>query len=634
MRAGLATVLALVAATAGSGSGCHKSHALAELVDKQGPVDRQDGDKPWGAVDVGAKFSLGDAAHTHDGSARLEITGGPMLDMEPDTTLRFGKGDSNRISVEAGAIDLTTEGSFSLDVGDVQVHDNTKVRVVANGAGRDELALTGGAVTVTTIDGRVVELKDGSQLELTAGASTVTAVVDAGVKEPDAAIAVGSGSGSGSGSDAGSDAVAIEATGRVEVQAPGDKTWKPLAKDVRTVAPGAGVRVVGGGSAKLVWRALTLQLAGGARAKVGDDGSLAVETGTADASVPTNASATVGVPGGGVALTGDAKNSALARLDVTAHDTKVVSRGGKVDVKGKGGTELALSPGESAALMHAGDRIQPIEAIPKQADFRVPAGETFTVHDPRPPTAVQFQFGGKCSDGGTIELDRDARFRTAQLSTGADAANLSVAPGGWSYRLRCTQGGVPGATVASGRVVVTRDDGHRPLPPRQPPDSIDADGRSWRISYQSLIPDLQIHYKGPEGGALRMHLAQGGKDQTFDGKDVVTVPGSQLHEGTYTYWFDRDGTRAGQVSTLKIEFDQTAPQVYIEAPPNGQAFAAQVEVKGAVLPGWSAAVDGVDLPLDRQRRFSASVQAPSTLALAIRLSHPQRGVHYYLRRSK
>jgi hypothetical protein len=650
----LALALACAAAAIGVG-GCHKSSALAELVDKQGPVDREEGDKPWSAVDVGAKFSLGDAARTEDGGARLEITNGPMLAMEPRTTLRFGKGDSNRISVEAGAIvvrvavpggdDLTNASNVALDVGDVQVKDGATVRVVATGAGKDEISLAAGAATVTMLDGHVVELSGQGPLELTAGSSVVTAAVDAGVKEPDAGAVAAVDAGSGSaGSDAGSDAVAIEITGRVEVQAPGDKAWKPLAKDVHALAPGAAVRVAGGGTAKLTSRSLVLQLAGGARAKVAADASLAVETGTADASVPLNSSATVGVPGGGVALTGDARSVANARLEVTGHDTKVVSRGGAVKVKGQGGTELALSPGESAALMHAGDRIQPIEAIPKLADFKIAAGETFTVHDPRPPTAIQFQFAGQCKDGGTIELDHDGRFRTAQLSTGTDAANLAVAPGSWAYRLRCTQGGVPGATVASGRVAVMRDDGHRPLPPRQPPNPVDADGRNWRISYQSLIPDIQVHYTGPDGGSLRLHLAQSGKDQTFDGKAVVasgagrgmivTVPGTSLHEGTYTYWFDRDGTRDDKVSTLKIEFDQTAPQVYIEAPGNAQPFGSSIDVKGAVLPGWSAAVDGVDLPLDRQRRFAANVQTPTTLALAIRLSHPQRGVHYYLRRAK
>ncbi len=88
------------------------------------------------------------------------------------------------------------------------------------------------------------------------------------------------------------------------------------------------------------------------------------------------------------------------------------------------------------------------------------------------------------------------------------------------------------------------------------------------------------------------------------------------------------------MSTLKITFDQTAPQVYIESPPNGQTFGPEIDVRGAVLPGWSAKVDAFDIPIDKNtRRFAAKVPPPEGQALAIRLAHPQRGVHFYLRRA-
>ena len=73
------------------------------------------------------------------------------------------------------------------------------------------------------------------------------------------------------------------------------------------------------------------------------------------------------------------------------------------------------------------------------------AGESLTIHDPKPPTAVQFQFNGKCPGGGVIEMDKDARFRTPKISAGREAANMLVQPGGWAYRLRC---GDNGAAVA------------------------------------------------------------------------------------------------------------------------------------------------------------------------------------------
>ena len=113
----------------------------------------------------------------------------------------------------------------------------------------------------------------------------------------------------------------------------------------------------------------------------------------------------------------------------------------------------------------------------------------------------------------------------------------------------------------------------------------------------------------------------------------LKIEGKQLSEGNYTYWFDRDGVRQDKTNSLKIQFDNTAPQVYIELPINGKPWpAGDIDVRGSVVPGWAAAVGGVSIPLDSARRFIAKVQQPSGKALAIRLSHPQRGVHYYLRR--
>jgi hypothetical protein len=182
---------------------------------------------------------------------------------------------------------------------------------------------------------------------------------------------------------------------------------------------------------------------------------------------------------------------------------------------------------------------------------------------------------------------------------------------------------------------VVRDDGRRPLPKEPGVNPIDADGRTYRISYQSLVPNMKIRYGGT-GTAFTLHLATGGADETFESTTPsFNVPGNKLKEATYTYWVDHDGVKSDKVSTLIINFDQTAPQVYIELPLNGQPFGPDIQVKGAVLPLWTAKVDVVEIPIDpHTRRFTATVPPPDGAALAIRLSHPQRGVHFYLRRAK
>jgi hypothetical protein len=68
---------------------------------------------------------------------------------------------------------------------------------------------------------------------------------------------------------------------------------------------------------------------------------------------------------------------------------------------------------------------------------------------------------------------------------------------------------------------------------------------------------------------------------------------------------------------------------------NQKPWDPQIQVRGALMPGWTAAASGVEIPVDKQRRFNGKVDKPTgTTTLAIRLSHPQRGVHYYLRRGK
>jgi hypothetical protein len=400
------------------------------------------------------------------------------------------------------------------------------------------------------------------------------------------------------------------------------------------------VRLGPGTTAKVTGGSVALDLGSGARLRVdaGDALAFALEAGGAQA-VATGP-ATLGLPGGAVALGGPGTTPSAAaesRLDAGPRDTRVAMLRGGAVLTGEAGTELAMARGETALLTRAG-AIRVVEAIPSYFDLRARAGESFTIHDPRPPSAVQFQFDDRCPEGGIIELDRDARFRTAKVSAGRDFANILLPAGAWAYRLRCTSNGGEGAAVASGRISVVRDDGRRPLPTLQSVNDIDADGRNYRISYQSEIPTLVVHLRNP-GAVHKLHLASAGKEQTFDsgsgsGSSSITVPGARLREGTYSYWVDRDGVRGDRVSTLTIDFDQTAPQVYIESPNDGQPWNGDIDVRGAVLPDWTAAVDDIAIPIDRQRRFSAKVGAPGGKALAIRLSHPQRGVHYYLRRGK
>jgi hypothetical protein len=604
---------------------------IAELTDAKGPVERQDGGEPWRPAKLGTQYFLGDAARTWDGGATLAVAGGAAkIMMQRQTVLRFGGvPGQNRISVELGVIALTGTGDYSLDVGDVKLSPNATVQIAARGAGRTTFELQVGEATVATRTGQTFDLEIGKAVDVERDARPPVdaAVPDAPAEPEDAAIDAAI---DAPGEDELVGGATIEVTGRrAELLSPGETTWQPLPAGAGALAPGSTVRLGPGTSAKATANNLVLALAGGARFKLGDDLVFALEGG--DASAAASAPATLGLPGGAVAFAGSPRAAAEARLDGGNRDTRVTMTRGGSKLTGTSGAQLALSRGETASLGKNG-AIRVIEAIPSYFDLRVVVGESLTIHDPRPPTAVQFQFYERCPEGGIIEVDRDGRFRTPKLSSGRDFANMMVGAGAWWYRLRCTSGGAEGGAVVTGRIATVRDDGRRPLPRAQAVNEIDADGRNYRISYQSTIPSVVVRVRNP-GAAHRLHLASGGKAQTFESSSsTITVPGGQLHEGTYTFWIDRDGVKQDKVTTLTIDFDQTAPQVYIEAPLNGEPWQGDIYVRGAVLPGWSAVVGAVTIPVDRQRRFSAKVGIPGGNALAIRLSHPQRGVHYYLRR--
>jgi hypothetical protein len=594
---------------------------IAELTKADGPVEREaGGGSGWTTAPVGEQFYLGDAARTADGAAELKLAGAQLIAMTPHTVLRFeaGNGGAANVHVELGQVDIANNAAVGIAIGDVQIQPGAKVRLTAN---QVEL-LIGKAELLGN------ELSPNTPTGLVIGKITI---VDAGV--PDAAPPANAGSGSASGD------VSFTITGKgAEVQQPGEKTWKPI-DGTGTVPVGAKVRLKRGGvKATLTSGTTSLELSGASsQLTVRENLLMGLDLGNGVATVPAAGTGAVGVPGGEVAITSPPGQAGEAHIEVDARgEAKVAMAHGTAKLVGRSdGATLELAGGESATVLKAGE-INPGVVIPRYFDLRVDvetAPRSFWIHDPKGASAVQFGFGNKCPTGGTIEMDRDGRFRTPRVSEGKEAANMLVPNGTWAYRLKCANGSIGG----SGQILVIRDNGRRPLPPKPGKNPIDADGRVWAISYQSLIPNLEVRFPGGGAGTYKLHLATGGAEQIFDGStDVVEVAGSKLKEATYTFWFDKDGVKQDKVSTLKINFDQTAAQVYIESPIDGQPFGTDVEVGGAALPGWTANIDGADLPIvdPASRRFHAKVGAPSggAHALAIKLSHPQRGVHYYLRR--
>jgi hypothetical protein len=85
---------------------------------------------------------------------------------------------------------------------------------------------------------------------------------------------------------------------------------------------------------------------------------------------------------------------------------------------------------------------------------------------------------------------------------------------------------------------------------------------------------------------------------------------------------------------VDIQFDNAAPTATLDAPPR-QALEPgdALTISGIALPGWQVQVGQQRAPQDDQGRFSLPTNWPSdTRAIAVRLSHPERGTHVYVRR--
>jgi hypothetical protein len=396
----------------------------------------------------------------------------------------------------------------------------------------------------------------------------------------------------------------------------------------RELPGGTTLRLGSKTSAKATYDGLTLDVPQQTQLKIGGDPFLTTSKGKLTASQVSKTSAKLGVPGGQIAFKGGS-DGAGAVLDVSPTRTRIVVTRGGLDVVGKNKVELLR--GESAVLLKDGT-IDVVEEIPKYFDTLVTAGDSLTIHDPSPSTAVRFGFSQcKAAGGGSVELARDKYFRAPRTSAGDDAANLKVPIGSWFYRVKCDGKGKP---VASGKIAVRRDDGRRRLPTTKPPTNfVEADGYKYRVYYQNLMPSIQFTWRSNGTAATKLVLNKGGTRKEFPGGSPMTIDGKNLVEGNWTFWFEGAGGKRSETSFLKILFDNATPSAYIEEPDDAKPWGAQIAVKGATLPGWTVKVEGAEVE-NKDGRFSTTIGPPASNALSIRLSHPKRGVHVYLRRQR
>lgn len=367
---------------------------------------------------------------------------------------------------------------------------------------------------------------------------------------------------------------------------------------------------------------------------------LTVEVGEADVSTK-NETLTIDSQFGTLVI----QQNSLVRLRRDGSTMQVSVELGAIQLGAPGGAQRRFSAGDRVVLEMGGVVLEPptapldldepdpaptAEALGLKrgdgidlAELVVPAGETFVVHDPAPPTAIGFRFQDLCPDA--------ARLTLGKLTTEAIAqGNLKVPQGTHEYRVECL--GEASGKVVTGEARVLRDSGVRPLPSFTPSAEVAADGRKYTVLYQQRLPQVTVTWPAAPAAPSYSLLVDG---RTYTSKSPsYTLRSGTLGPGPHQVVFRAatEPVRQSRSTAITVTYDSQAPTARVADPPDNFQPGAEVPVEGQALPGWSVSLDGKELELDGARRFSQKISQLG--ALAVTFSHPQHGIHYYLRRPR
>lgn len=585
---------------------------VATLLEGQGAVQAEHAGTT-AAAPTGQPFFLGDAARTGaEAWARLELRGGAVVRLGADTVVRFVAGGARLESGEATAeraVTLVTEaGAAQLEAGGVLRASGSaagvRFEVVAGRAilQREDgpLTLEPGAGLVVAMGGAIVERRGGE----------APAPVDAGTPEPVASAAAIS-------------TIVATVRGRGATARTGTDAARALAAGEVALQPGDAVKLSRGASLELARGADRATVTGPAEIIVGGPIGpfFTARAGAAQVSA-RNAELAVAVPGGTIVTRagGDAR-LAIGRAEATAR----VERG-EVGLDGDTSDAQARA-GETGVITRAGAAAVR-DAVPTTIDLALPPGEAAVVHDPGREVAVQLDFTG-CTAGGVLELvDGKGSFASARRIAGASSAAFFAHAGTSRYRLRCD-----GGATRTGSIRVAGDTGAAAVVRTPGSNEVEADGRKYWVTYQNRIPQITIRWGEARGPSTLTVKPARGPARTFTAiGDHVLAPGT-LGEGSYTLTIAAS-KRTSPTTTLRIAFDNAAPTAQITAPPPRAEWSDPLVVTGVTVEGWSVEVAGKPADRDASGRFRAEIATAGTQAFAIRLAHPQHGVHYYLRRRR
>lgn len=270
------------------------------------------------------------------------------------------------------------------------------------------------------------------------------------------------------------------------------------------------------------------------------------------------------------------------------------------------------------------------------AELAAPAGESFVVYDPAPPTQIALSVPKRCEHGAELKLPRGRVVR------GATRLALDLAAGSYRYNVYCLdRKGARGKSAASGVIEIQKANGTRALPKSAPHNAVDLDGHSYRLVYQNLRPEVSVTWpNAPKASsyALLIRPASGAPRRIALTRPEHSLPSGTLADGKHELVMEAGGSTKtrSKATTVDISFDDSAPTANLELPAAaGFALGEPLEIRGIAAEGTSVSVDGEQLEPNAHGSFRRTLTlAPGRTAVSVRFQHRTHRVRYYVRRAR
>ncbi|MET0285668.1 MAG: hypothetical protein ABW352_14410, partial [Polyangiales bacterium] len=186
---------------------------------------------------------------------------------------------------------------------------------------------------------------------------------------------------------------------------------------------------------------------------------------------------------------------------------------------------------------------------PQAAELSMPEIDSMTLHAPTLPVTFRVQ-APACNPAKNERPTADLDGKAASPEAGGNGLVLSLnRAGAHRLNLRCDRRLVRQTTLH-----VIRDAATMELPKSANRVDVEADGRRYTVRYQNVIPVVSINWRDAEPrGDYTLVLKRGSREQTYrSAKPTRDLPGVELMDGNYDFWFTSASGQKSNVGGLRI----------------------------------------------------------------------------------